>query len=126
MGEQRDAVEPESVFLMNFSKYFDWFQNGAEWRGVRTLSHMYCKRLSGEEELYDLSADPLQRHNTALTDPGQLEKMRALLEMHQRARADELVPCTDWQDWLDEQRRVVRNAKGDLSHPETPPDWSLL
>jgi len=126
MGEQRDAVEPESVFLMNFSKYFDWFQNGAEWRGVRTLSHMYCKRLSGEEELYDLSADPLQRHNTALTDPGQLEKMRALLEMHQRARADELVPCTDWQDWLDEQRRVVRNVKGELSHPETPPDWSLL
>ena len=126
MGEQPETAEPDSVFLMNFSKYFDWFQNGAEWRGVRTRSHMYCKRLSGEEELYDLRADPLQRNNTALTDHDQLEKMRVLLEMHQRTRADELVPCTDWQGWLDEQRRVVRNAKGELSHPETPPDWSLL
>jgi arylsulfatase A-like enzyme len=126
IGEQPRTAAPDSVFLMNFSKYFDWFQNGAEWRGVRTRSHMYCKRLSGEEELYDLRADPLQRNNTALTDHDQLEKMRLLLEMHQRTRADELVPCTDWQGWLDEQRRVVRNAKGELSHPETPPDWSLL
>jgi arylsulfatase A-like enzyme len=126
IGEQPRAAAPDSVFLMNFSKYFDWFQNGAEWRGVRTRSHMYCKRLSGEEELYDLRADPLQSNNTTLTDHDQLEKMRVLLEMHQRTRADELVPCTDWQGWLDEQRRVVRNAKGELSHPETPPDWSLL
>ena len=124
--EQPEAPAPDSVFLMNFSKYFDWFQNGAEWRGIRTQSHMYCKRLSGEEELYDLRADPLQTNNTALTDHNQVEKMRGLLDMHQRARADELVPCTDWQDWLDEQRRVVRNARGELSHPETPPDWSLL
>ncbi|MBT4618969.1 MAG: hypothetical protein HOB98_21290, partial [Gammaproteobacteria bacterium] len=77
-------------------------------------------------ELYDRHADPLQTNNTALTDHNQVEKMRGLLDMHQRARADELVPCTDWQGWLDEQRRVVRNAKGELSHPETPPDWSLL
>ena len=39
---------------------------------------------------------------------------------------DELVPCTDWKCWLDEQRRVVRNAFGELSHPESQPDWSLL
>ena len=124
--EKPGAAEPDSVFLMNFSKYFDWFQNGAEWRGVRTRSHMYCKRLSGEEELYDLRADPLQGNNIVSTNHNQVEKMRGLLKMHQRTRADKLVPCTDWQGWLDEQRRVVKNAKGELSHPETPPDWSLL
>jgi hypothetical protein len=30
------------------------------------------------------------------------------------------------KDWLDSQRRVVRNAFGPLSDPEGEPDWSLL
>ena len=44
----------------------------------------------------------------------------------QRELADELVPCTAWEGWLDEQGRVVRHAFGLLSHPESEPDWSLL
>ena len=44
----------------------------------------------------------------------------------QLRRQDELVPCTQWKHWLDDQRRVVRNAFGELSHPESMPDWSLL
>jgi hypothetical protein len=52
--------------------------------------------------------------------------MQARLKAHQTKRQDELVACTDWKHWLDNERRVVRNAFGELSHPESQPDWSLL
>jgi arylsulfatase A-like enzyme len=127
LGEKMED-EPESAFLMNFSKYFDWFQNGAEWRGVRTKTHMYAERLNGKRELFELEADPWQVNNIVnMPDMNEvLAQMQLLLRNHQAQRHDELVPCTDWKNWLDEQRRVVRNARGELSHPETLPDWSLL
>jgi hypothetical protein len=37
-----------------------------------------------------------------------------------------LQPCEEAKSWLDDQRRVVKNAFGELSHPESVPDWSLL
>lgn len=120
------SADDHSAFIMNFSKWFDWFQDGAEWRGVRTQQYTYAKWLSGRVELYDLYEDPLQMHNMA----GQVDRVQAQLEemlhVHQQRRQDELVPCTAWKHWLDEQRRVVRNAHGPLSHPESEPDWSLL
>ena len=120
-------VGPDSVFLMNFSKYFDWFQDGAEWRGIRTRTHMYCVRLDGTEELYDLTADPLQMTNIAAScEAPLLAELKQKLSAHQRQRRDELVACSEWACWLDAQRRVIRNASGELSHPETAPDWSLL
>ena len=41
LGQQPST--DESAFLMNFSRYFDWFQDGAEWRGVRTRDHTYAR-----------------------------------------------------------------------------------
>ncbi|MEM7019724.1 MAG: sulfatase [Pseudomonadota bacterium] len=120
--------EPESIFTMNFSKYFDWFENGAEWRGIRTKTHTYARRLNGKVELYDLAEDPLQMNNV-VDNPEYSDIRQALeteLQAHQQRRCDELVPCQDWKYWLDDQRRVVRNAFGELSHPESLPDWSLL
>tara|TARA_B100000795_G_scaffold202508_1_gene156267 strand:- start:117 stop:605 length:489 start_codon:yes stop_codon:yes gene_type:complete len=121
-------IEPESAFIMNFSKYFDWFKNGAEWRGVRTKTHTYALWLDGREELYDLQSDPLQINNLSAEASAQecLAQMRNQLKVHQRRRQDQLEPCEEAKNWLDSQRRVVKNAFGELSHPESVPDWSLL
>ncbi len=125
-NDWRSSAADDSAFIMNFSKWFDWFQDGAEWRGVRTQQHMYAEWLSGRVELYDLEQDPLQMRNLAGRSGALETRLQDLLRTHQQQRQDELVPCTDWKHWLDEQRRVVRNAHGPLSHPESEPDWSLL
>lgn len=116
----------DSAFLMNFSKWFDWFQDGAEWRGVRSQQYTYAEWLNGKIELYDLHEDPLQMQNIAGTGHSMEVRLKEDLRDKQARRRDELVACTAWKHWLDDQRRVVRNAFGTLSHPESEPDWSLL
>lgn len=125
-GEWDNRSSEDSAFLMNFSKWFDWFQDGAEWRGVRTEHFTYARWLNGKIELYDLEEDPLQLTNLAGRGMATETALEEILRAHQNRRCDELVACTDWKYWLDEQRRVVRNAFGELSHPESEPDWSLL
>lgn len=122
------AYEQEAVLTMNFTATYDWLLDGKEWRGVRTRRHIYTRWLDGTVELYDLANDPLQMHNLA-GDPAargvEAELAEALRGLMAR-RHDALVPCHTYGDWFDAQRRVVRNAYGPLSHPESPPDWSLL
>jgi hypothetical protein len=113
---------------MNFSSKYDWFADGLEWRGVHTKRYSYARWLNGKEELFDLENDPLEMNN--LVEDSQNEEltdsMRDTLKELQAKRGDELVACTQWRHWLDNQRRVVRNAFGPLSDPEGEPDWSLL
>lgn len=126
-GETTSSAQ-DALLLMNFSKYYDWFEDGAEWRGVRTKTATYCEWLDGRTELFDLVDDPLQLHNLAgdagyrALEADHADAMRSL----QAVRGDQLVACSAWKPWLDEQRRVIRNAYGELSHPESLPDWSLL
>ena len=122
------AFEHEAVLLMNFSAAYDWLEDGMEWRGVRTPTHTYARWLDGTVELYDRRADPLEMENVAGRG-GQRELVAELEDRMQRLmarRGDTFAPCTDWKGWFDAQRRVVRNAYGELSPPETCPDWSLL
>jgi len=125
-AEWGNVSSQQSAFIMNFSKWFDWFQDGAEWRGVRTGQFTYAKWLSGKIELYDLEEDPLQMTNLAGRGMASERMLAEMLAEHQVKRRDELVACSEWKNWLDAQRRVVRNAYGELSHPESQPDWSLL
>jgi len=122
------AFEQEAVLTMNFSLAYDWFVDGLEWRGVRTKRHSYARWLNGREVLFDLEEDPLEMKNL-VEDPRHrdlYQQMETLMKSLQQNRGDELVPCTQWKNWLDSQRRVIRNAFGPLSHPEEEPDWSLL
>ena len=125
---QTDAFEQDAVLTMNFSSRYDCIGNGAEWRGVRTKTHAYARWLDGREVLYDLVSDPLQMHNLAHAPEARSIKASLVERMAglQTQRGDELIPCESYRGWFDTQRRVVRNAWGPLSHPESEPDWSLL
>jgi arylsulfatase A-like enzyme len=122
------ASEQDAVLTMNFSAKYDMFEDGMDWRGVRTKTHSYAVWLDGRTVLYDLGNDPLQLNNLAgLPAATDLEsELQAKMEDLQRRRGDQLLPCTQMQDWFDSQRRVVKNAFGPLGDPEAIPDWSLL
>jgi len=116
------------VLTMNFSSEHDRLAEGLAWRGVRSKEFSYAKWLDGREELYVLADDPLQSLDLA-NDPAHaklLAHARQLLAELQVKRGDKLQECGQYADWYDTQRRVVKNAFGQLSHPEDQPDWSLF
>lgn len=122
------AFEQEAVLTMNFTAEFDYLSTGQEWRGVRTKRYSYARWLDGTVELFDLAVDPLEMTNLAALPSarGLRGEMESRLQVLMAERCDELVPCTSYADWFDNLRRVVRNAHGELGHPERQPDWSLL
>ncbi len=123
-----DAREQDAALTMRFSKDLNGLEDGMEWRGVRTPNHSYARYLNGEELLFDLEKDPLQQNNLAEENPAGelLQRMRAELKSLLDARNDSFPPASEYTGWFDQQRRIVRNAYGPLSHPEGEPDWSLL
>ena len=122
------AFEQDGVLTMNFTASYDYLDDGMEWRGVRTKDYNHARWLDGRVELFDLKDDPLEMRN--LADAAEARPTREHLEQRlgelMARRGDKLVPCTDYADWFDEQRRVVRNAFGPMAHPEQTPDWSML
>jgi len=125
---EKDAFEQDAVLTMNFTAAYDYLVNGEEWRGIRTKDYSYAKWLNGQIELFDLKNDPLQMNNLAGNPEFKnLEEsiQRRLKELMDK-RNDTLIPCTDYSNWFDNQRRVVRNVHGPLRDPEAQPDWSLL
>jgi arylsulfatase A-like enzyme len=103
-------------------------EDGHEWRGVRTHRYAYVAWREGERMLYDLASDPGQLTNLAglpeyqSTEQQLAETLQQLLS----ERGDALHPYSYYRHWIDSERRIVRNAFGPLSHPDTQPDWSLL
>ena len=98
------------------------------WRAVRTRTHNYVRWLDGQVELYDLSADPLEMRDLA-DEPASAELRQDMETQLQRLldrRQDRFEPSARYAGWFDHRRRVVRNAFGPLSDPESAPDWSLL
>lgn len=122
------AFEQEALLTMNFSASHDWLLDGHDWRGVRTKTHSFARRLAADDELYDLAADPLQLNNLAGQQAvaGVQAELEAQLDTFLALRNDSFRPCQEYSDWFDSQRRVVRNMYGPLGDPEDEPDWSLL
>ena len=125
---RNDGPLREDVFLMNFSAAYDWLETGMEWRGLRTPDETYVEWLDGRVELFDLNEDPGQTTNLAESQNAAERRVR----LHERLRqlmcqrGDSLQSVDRLRCWFDEQRRVIRNGFGPLSHPEATPDWSLL
>jgi arylsulfatase A-like enzyme len=125
---ESDAPERDAALTMNFVGWMNDCVDGLEWRGARTKTHSYIRRRDGRSELYELASDPWQLHNLAGTpEHADLEStLSGRLDELLAERNDEFLAGSAYADWFDEQRRVIRNAHGELSHPETIPDWSLL
>jgi arylsulfatase A-like enzyme len=127
-GGEANALVQQSVFCMNFGGGTDYFRDGHEWRGVRTETWQYTEWLDGSVELFNLAADPLEQNNLAgSVENAEIEaELRRQLRRHQEVRGDEMLCGSEYANWVDEHRRVIRNGFGELSHPESTPDWSLL
>jgi arylsulfatase A-like enzyme len=100
--------------------------DGHEWRGVRTRRHTYVRWSDGTRHLYDNRQDPGQVRNLAGGDSADEAALSARLDALLAERGDALHPYGHYRTWIDHERRIIRNAWGDLPHPDTPPDWSLL
>ena len=127
LGEA-DAPQQDAVYMMNFTYRFLDCEDGWEWRGIRTPTHTYARYLSGETFLFDNHADPWQRDNLIESEGYQelvMDCEKRLQELMAK-RNDALHPGSFYRDWLDDERRVVRNAHGPLGDPEREPDFSLL
>ena len=124
-----EARRQEALFCMNFGNGTDYFVDGREWRGVRTRRWQYTVWLDGTVELYDLHREPDPYDLNLASDPAHAEirgDLDARLRGFQAERGDVLQPGSAYEAWVDEQRRIVRNGYGPLSHPERVPDYRQL
>jgi hypothetical protein len=117
LGQGR--VNRDEVLMMNYVSHWDFFQSGTlwpEWRGVRTKQYTYAKWLTGQEELYDNVNDPCQMKNLAQgqKDLPRLQKMRGTLKDLLAQAHDDFQPGTQYADWYDERRNLIRTALGRL------------
>jgi arylsulfatase A-like enzyme len=105
----REGPEPECAFLMNTGACATW-ENGHEWRALRTRRHTYAVfREPRKELLFDNTADPFQMKNLAGgAEHGLLlEELRGRLKEQMAALKDEFRPSTWYRDhWIED--RVIR------------------
>jgi len=112
-----DRCPRDGVLIGHYSSAEVYFQTGTmwtEWRGVRTQQHTYVRWLGGAEELYDNLADPYQMANLAEggAEPEALRRLRSRLSELLAAAHDDFRPGTDYNDWYDDCRNLVRTALG--------------
>jgi arylsulfatase A-like enzyme len=110
LGTCEDA--PEAAFLQGMGCTAAW-EDGYEWRALRTQRYTYAVYLSDRSELlFDNRADPLQMHNLA-GDPAHaavLAELRGRLQQRMDALNDAFVPCTWYRDHWTEDRIILRTA----------------
>jgi arylsulfatase A-like enzyme len=116
--------EPACAFLQGMGHTYLW-QDGAEWRAVRSKRFTYARYLcDGSEHLYDNLSDPGQTRNLA-DDPEHaetLQSLRAALQSKMSELQDEFMPHTHYQSWMahDDRYSILRGARGAFSGPHAP------
>jgi arylsulfatase A-like enzyme len=110
--------EPEFAFLQNTGACAAW-QDGHEWRAIRTKQYTYAVyKADGKELLFDNAADPYQRVNLATADTSTepLEGLRAELRRKMGAKMEELKDNFELssfyrENWVSEDRLIMSTAK---------------
>jgi arylsulfatase A-like enzyme len=107
----REGPEPGHAFLMNTGACATW-ENGHEWRALRTKRHTYAVfREPRKELLFDHRADPFQMKNLArdAEHAPLIEEFRGRLKDQMAALGDEFRPSTWYRDnWIED--RIIRRT----------------
>ena len=108
-----DGPEPAFAFLQNTGACAAW-EDGHEWRAVRTRQYTYAVyKVDGKELLFDNAADPYQLTN--LADDPAYDALRSDLRTKMEAKMTELndgfeVSSFYKTHWVSEDRRILRTA----------------
>ena len=89
------------------------WEDGYEWRALRTKQHTYAvHRPDRSEKLFDNIADPFQTRNLidALESVDLRAQFRAMLQQRMDALNDTFEACTWYRDNWTEDRIILRTA----------------
>lgn len=104
--------EPEAALLQGMGATAIW-EDGHEWRGLRSKQYTYATYLAdGSELLFDNLADPYQMQNL-VRDPTHVDTLASFREqLRERLAAinDTFEPCTWYRDHWTEDRLILRTA----------------
>ncbi len=94
------------------------WQDGHEWRALRTKRHTYAVyRVDGEEPLFDNVEDPYQMSNL-VEDPAYttvLAQLREMLVDRMHMLNDDFRSCTWYRDHWTRNRVILRSATLDAT-----------
>jgi arylsulfatase A-like enzyme len=111
-GPEPAGAEPDAALMECTGATAAW-ENGHEWRALRTKQYTYAiYRSDAEELLFDNVVDPYQMMNLA-QDPAcadVMERFRAMLATRMAALNDEFEACTWYRDHWTEDRLILRTA----------------
>jgi arylsulfatase A-like enzyme len=115
----RETDTRDAILMANYVSDWDYCDSGTtwpEWRGIRTKQYTYVKWLDGREELYDDREDPYQMRDLAADnkDLPTLKKMRSRLKDFLAEAHDEFFPGTNYADWYDERRNLLKTGLGKI------------
>jgi hypothetical protein len=106
------GLEPEATLLQGMGTTAAW-QDGHEWRALRTKRHTYARyRRDGQELCFDHLADPYQLEDLS-KDPWHaptVASLRQMLEARLAALGDTFEACTWYRDHWTEDRVIVQSA----------------
>lgn len=119
----RNKEEPYGAFMQGMGHTFHW-QNGDEWRAVRTKRHTYAKMLvDGSEYLFDNREDPYQTNNL-IEDPGAgsiKTELKDWMKQKMNDLNDPFKPTTWYRDhWIKDDEIIVRSATRELEKKYYP------